>query len=105
PRLLPEIQHATETERISGGWRAVVAEYLTLYTTDTLANIPDDAAVRARELEAVGNKLGAGSLLRKGGPPATQPQTFSAIQPRWKAARADRLFIAARRAGGVLHHG
>lgn len=57
PRLLPEIQHVADTERTSGGWRAVVAEYLTLYTNDTLANIPDDAAVRARELEAVGSKL------------------------------------------------
>jgi anti-sigma factor RsiW len=39
------------------GWRAVVAEYLTLYTRDTLAVIADDAALRARELAEVGGRL------------------------------------------------
>lgn len=40
------------------GWREAVAEYLTLYTGETLAGIPDDAALRSRELAAVGDKLG-----------------------------------------------
>jgi anti-sigma factor RsiW len=39
-------------------WRQVVAEYLTLYTPDTLTRSPEDADARARELTAVGTKLG-----------------------------------------------
>jgi len=39
------------------GWRQVVAEYLTLYTNETLANIPDDPALRAHELSTVGARL------------------------------------------------
>jgi anti-sigma factor RsiW len=38
-------------------WRAVVAEYLALYTDETLAAIPDDPALRATELANVGAKL------------------------------------------------
>jgi anti-sigma factor RsiW len=38
-------------------WRAVVAEYLALYTDDTLAAIPDDPALRTTELANVGAKL------------------------------------------------
>ncbi|MBV9220699.1 MAG: anti-sigma factor [Methylobacteriaceae bacterium] len=41
-----------------GAWRQAVAEYLTLYTTETLASIPDDAAMRERELATVSDKLG-----------------------------------------------
>jgi len=40
-----------------GGWRDTVAEYLTLYTRDTLANLPDDPSVREAELKSVGDKL------------------------------------------------
>jgi anti-sigma factor RsiW len=39
------------------GWREIVAEYLTLYTSETLADIPEDAAQRARELSTVADKL------------------------------------------------
>ena len=39
------------------GWRAVVADYLNLYTRDTLADIPDDPTLREKELAFVGNKL------------------------------------------------
>ena len=38
-------------------WRAAVADYLSLYTTDTLAGIPDDPDQRARELAAAGARL------------------------------------------------
>jgi anti-sigma factor RsiW len=38
-------------------WRAAVADYLSLYTTDTLAGIPDDPDERARELAAAGARL------------------------------------------------
>jgi len=38
-------------------WRAAVADYLSLYTRDTLAGIPDNPDERARELAAAGAKL------------------------------------------------
>jgi anti-sigma factor RsiW len=38
-------------------WRAAVADYLSLYTADTLAGIPDNPDERARELAAAGAKL------------------------------------------------
>jgi anti-sigma factor RsiW len=39
-------------------WRQTVAEYLTLYTSETLASIPDNAAVREQEVATVGAKIG-----------------------------------------------
>jgi anti-sigma factor RsiW len=38
-------------------WRAAVADYLSLYTADTLATIPDNPDERARELAAAGARL------------------------------------------------
>jgi anti-sigma factor RsiW len=38
-------------------WRGIVAEYLTLYTSETLADVPDDPALRANELSRVGARL------------------------------------------------
>lgn len=38
-------------------WRAAVADYLSLYTSDTLANIPDNPEERARELGIAGQSL------------------------------------------------
>ena len=46
-----------ESGTANGGWRAAVAEYLTLYTRDTLANLPDDRSQRETELKSVGDKL------------------------------------------------
>lgn len=40
------------------GWRQAVAEYLALYTPQTLASAPENAAMRAEELAAVGARLG-----------------------------------------------
>jgi anti-sigma factor RsiW len=59
PRLLPGAPSHEESEvaDASAGWRQVVAEYLTLYTSDTLSSIPDDAALRAEELSMVASKL------------------------------------------------
>ena len=59
PRVLPGAPSHEESEvaDASAGWRQVVAEYLTLYTSDTLASIPDDAALRAEELSTVASKL------------------------------------------------
>jgi anti-sigma factor RsiW len=60
PRALPGAEAPDESEvaeDASSGWRQVVAEYLLLYTPDTLASIPDDAALRAEELSTVASKL------------------------------------------------
>ncbi len=38
-------------------WRQAVAEYLTLYSADTIASIPDDSAMRDRELQVLRAKL------------------------------------------------
>jgi len=61
--FLPQIAGLAPTEQADndqsdGNWRAVVAEYLTLYTRETLAAIPDDDALRATELKTVGTHLG-----------------------------------------------
>src|SRR5262245_5882049 len=50
---LYEVAESTAPDR----WRDVVAEYLTLYTSETLADIPEDAAQRARELSTIAGKL------------------------------------------------
>ncbi|MGO4437727.1 anti-sigma factor family protein [Rhizobium sp. RAF56] len=42
----------------SAEWRAVVAEYLALYTSDTLSAPAGDRAAQAKELSVVGAKLG-----------------------------------------------
>ena len=50
---------AAETEASEeSDWRQAVAEYISLYSHDTLAAIPDDAAPQQRELAMVGAKLG-----------------------------------------------
>ena len=51
-RLLPFGREETEN------WRQAVAEYLTLYSADTLTAVPDDPSYRAAELASVGQRLG-----------------------------------------------
>ena len=46
------------SERTLDGWRAEVAEFMTLYTRDTRDNLPDDRSLRQAELKSVGDKLG-----------------------------------------------
>ncbi|HWK47066.1 MAG TPA: hypothetical protein VNT30_20255 [Stellaceae bacterium] len=41
-------------------WRAVVAQYLSLYTAETLADIPPDTELRAKELALVNARIGLG---------------------------------------------
>ena len=41
-----------------GHWRKIVASYVRLYTSETFANVPDDAVVQARELLTVGRAMG-----------------------------------------------
>jgi anti-sigma factor RsiW len=58
--LVPRVIGAPPTEQAERGppnWRSAVADYLTLYTRDTLAGIPDDATMRAAELNQVGTRL------------------------------------------------
>jgi len=45
-----EAEHADD-------WREAVAQYLALYTSDTLAAVTDDPAARQRELALVGDRL------------------------------------------------
>jgi anti-sigma factor RsiW len=65
PMLSPSVreQAALENAAIERGspddeWRQAVSEYLSLYTTETLASIPDNAAVREQELSSIGAKTG-----------------------------------------------
>lgn len=43
---------------VAGHWRDIVASYVRLYTPETLLNLPDDPALRARELATVGGAIG-----------------------------------------------
>src|SRR5206468_338953 len=54
-----------DSGKAADGWRAVVAEYLTLYTRDTLANTPDDPSLLEAELKSVGDKLALGLSVDK----------------------------------------
>ena len=65
--LLPrtEVAGGDESAATPDGWRAVVAEYLTLYTRDTLANLPDDRSLHEAELKSVGDKLALGLSVDK----------------------------------------
>ncbi len=57
--LTPMLREQTAGESASDdNWRQAVAEYLTLYTVETLATIPDIATVREQELAAVGGRMG-----------------------------------------------
>jgi anti-sigma factor RsiW len=62
-RLVPEWREAIGIE-VAGDseaeWREAVAQYMSLYTPETLSAIPDDAIPKERELTAVGAKLGIG---------------------------------------------
>jgi len=64
-RLIPDLSESLEafipgTQRAQDDdddWRQAVAEYLTLYSADTLSSIPDDDAMRQRELETLRSRL------------------------------------------------
>lgn len=52
---------SVEEEELAGTpeeWREAVARYLTLYTADTLAGLPDDTALRDRQLAVLTSHLG-----------------------------------------------
>jgi hypothetical protein len=53
-RGAPEEEEAEHDDN----WREAVAQYLALYTPETLATVTDDPAARQRELALVGEKLG-----------------------------------------------
>lgn len=66
-RLLPTLtfslrdliffENPEDQARDDDDWRQAVAEYLTLYSSDTLASIPDDDNLRERELEILRTRL------------------------------------------------
>jgi len=60
-RLLPEWREVVGIEVASDNedeWRQAVAEYMSLYTPETLSGIADEVPPKDRELAAVGAKLG-----------------------------------------------
>jgi hypothetical protein len=60
-----EIDGDDALEGTGGGWRAEVAQFLKLYTRDTLDNLPDDRSLRQTELRSIGRKLGLGLSIDK----------------------------------------
>ncbi|TDQ34409.1 anti-sigma factor family protein [Phyllobacterium brassicacearum] len=56
-RVLLGMRAPSPTETADLGWRGVVAEYLALYTPDTLANLPSDAQLLSAQLSSVGSEL------------------------------------------------
>ena len=56
-RTYLRFEHSSE-ESDGSEWRDVVAEYLTLYTADTLADVASDADMQAQQLRTVGDRLG-----------------------------------------------
>jgi anti-sigma factor RsiW len=54
----PESVEEEELAGTPGEWREAVARYLTLYTADTLAGLPDDPALRDRQLAVLTSHLG-----------------------------------------------
>jgi anti-sigma factor RsiW len=60
PALIQNMRDRTlvQTASDDDDWRQIVAEYLSLYTSETLASIPDDAAAREQEVATVGAKMG-----------------------------------------------
>lgn len=57
PGITPIGESESESLNTPDGWRAVVTDYLNLYTRDTLADIPDDPALLDKQLAFVGAKL------------------------------------------------
>jgi hypothetical protein len=60
-----EIDGDDPLEGTASGWRAEVAQFLKLYTRDTLDNLPDDRSLRQTELRTIGHKLGLGLSIDK----------------------------------------
>jgi anti-sigma factor RsiW len=54
---VPEAIHEAIHADGESDWRQAVAEYLSLYTTETLVGIPDDMNQRERELAVVSSKM------------------------------------------------
>jgi anti-sigma factor RsiW len=60
-RELPSLGEAIglrTAEQAEDEWRQAAAQYVSLYTVDTLSGIPDETAPRERELTKLGSKLG-----------------------------------------------
>jgi anti-sigma factor RsiW len=57
PGVAPISESESESLDTPDGWRAVVTDYLNLYTRDTLADMPDDPALLDKQLAFVSAKL------------------------------------------------
>jgi anti-sigma factor RsiW len=51
-------QFGEDADHDDSDWRAVVAQYMELYTPETLSALPDDPATQAAELRATGTRIG-----------------------------------------------
>ena len=51
-------QFGEDADHDDSDWRAVVAQYMELYTPETLSALPDDPATQAAELRATGARIG-----------------------------------------------
>ncbi len=52
------VQSSLHGDQEGSDWRSVVAQYMSLYTSDTLGNAPADVAMQTEQLRGVGVKLG-----------------------------------------------
>jgi hypothetical protein len=52
------VQSSLHDDQDGSDWRSVVAQYMSLYTSDTLGSGPVDVAVQTEQLRGVGAKLG-----------------------------------------------
>lgn len=48
----------TSTPKVTTNWRGLVADYMALYTPQTLDHLPDDEASQRAQLQTVGQRLG-----------------------------------------------
>ena len=75
------------------GWRAVVADYVALYTPETFALAPADPEAYAPRLKVVGDGLGLDLDAGDGRAPRPRPQGRDPL-PRMTASRSDRSRIS-----------
>ena len=57
-RFAPQWQPQPEASENQDDWRHAVAQYMALYTADTLSDEPTDAASQAASLKSLGERLG-----------------------------------------------
>ena len=85
-------------------WRAAVVDYMGLYTNETFAFVNPDRETQAKELSAVGKRVGADLTpeKRKRAGPGFQGRVHSRLRRR--SAGRNRLRRSNRRADALLRH-